>query len=381
MAKRKTTKAGATASKQAAGKTAAPTRKRTGATKREQRKKAGLPIATDGVLTATTVAEAERKLFELGRSQYASGKRVTSLVAYNAFDPIAACIAKRPSAFAERCVTALLVQGAARLVQRLKPFALVELPEAPAPAKSGKAAATPDVATPPATASELLAAAVKFVKLRRGSVKRVASSPEEKTFRHGFGLGTRMKEDDPAIVLKASRDLFTGVLGHQGTQAAALFTQSDLEKLKTYIEKLAGLDQVETQANHDDASTSVDELILRAGLLHFYKLFGAAANLVFEDDEKARVEALQLIPRREESRSSQQSGDSQQSGGGTAPPAGTGQPSSGGNAPPAGTAQPSSGGTAPPAGTAQPSSGGTAPPAGTAQPSSGGNAPPAGTTP
>jgi len=280
-------------------------RRHTGAAKRAAQRKLGRRVAAQRI-DLSTAAESAKAQYENGRAASAGGRksRVEPEVNIAAFPLVRAAWASHEAACSARGTTKMVVKGAELNLDRLS--VIVEV--------ASLSATTP-------RNEQLLAAAARVGKCR-DAIYRVLPGPQNAEGRAAFGFGEQVRADDPPTVLRGAQKLLAGKRSMPESRAARLLTADDEKQLKAIVKSIQSTNAQRTQSRKEGSTRSTEKEILNAALELFYDDFAASIGLALQDDDVARIQALELIPRRAERREA-----------GGAPPASSAAPASGAAAP------------------------------------------------
>lgn len=258
-------------------------RRSTGAGRRAQRRRMGQTTISDP--TKVRSAEEGRKVIEeQGRSAQAEGGRLRATAAANvaAIAPVKEVVESKAGAFKERGVSLMLVAAAALVAKDLEPLI--------------------DESALPGGADEKTVTAFNFVTTRRKAILRSAKGPKFVALRHKFGLGKAVNVESLPSIRIGAEALLAGKKASATSLAGRLITASDEKALAAFIKELKAKEAAFKKAKVAAKNELRERDILHAGLEWFLDQFGAAAEIVFENDQVERVKALELIPRREDRR-------------------------------------------------------------------------------
>jgi hypothetical protein len=259
-------------------------KRRTGAARRQARVKYGAPTELQDINGATP-EKAEKIQERNGRAKTATGHKERADAAANveASDEIFAICDAHQVALGERGTGKNAVGGAKRIAARLA--VAVEL-------------AALSVVGATVTASLDDAA---LVSKRRDAILRILPGHGNAAARAKFGLHVPMRNNLGSSVRTAAQALLAGMRAMPQSRAARLLGP-DERRLAALVKSLAGSAVASKKSRAASASRATERDVLNAALELFYDDFAANIGLVLEDDEVARVAALELIPRRPDQR-------------------------------------------------------------------------------
>jgi hypothetical protein len=299
-----------------AGQTQAKVKRRhTGQAKRSMQRRIG-PVTSMLPTDAPTAAKSAAAQEANARSRLANGhtQRATPEMNLEAFGPVHSVCTSNALALEERGLAKTAVQGAAQIHERLG--VLIEV------------AALSVVAV--ASASRLDDAA--FLSKRRDAILRVAPGIHNTAFRSKFGLNEPVRANLPATLKQAARMLLAGKKAMPESRAAKLITLNDEKRLRAIVQSIQATETAQKKAKQSGTARITERDILNCALEMFFDDFAASIGLVLENDEVARLQALELVPRRTERRAEDTQGAGSGAGGSTP---GAAQTSSGAESAPA----------------------------------------------
>jgi hypothetical protein len=282
--KSKNKQADQTSSQAGAEKTTNP-RKHTGAARRAARAQVGAVKAFQAIGVGTPAKSAAAQLAN-ARSQYATGRKERADAKANAeaFKAVKAYCVKYASELTARGLPAVAVHGAELNCDQLAIIVEVEALSA----------------TPIASTKTLDQAA--FVSKRRDGINRLAPGAPNAPFRAKFGLDEPIRVNQPSTVMVAAQRMLAGKKAMPESRAAQLITAEDEKHLRAIVKSIDS-DLVQTKKTRkSSAQRTTERNILNTATELFYDDFAATIGVVLEDDEVARIAALELVPRRAETR-------------------------------------------------------------------------------
>jgi len=268
----------------------ASTRKRTGASKRQQKQRLGAAKPPDeskirSIQGATAYWE------ERGRYELTTGLslRVGPDEDLAAFKAVWRAAHEHGRALAERHQAPMLVAGIEPIAARLGDIvSLAGVGEVPGVGQS--------------PVEIVVAAGARFASARRRAIGRIAKGGKNRSLRHAFGVSLPLHPTNVDEVRNACLRLLAGRAEHPGTLAARMITPGDVKKARAFVAQLENIKEEAGARKSSDAQMARERDVLHAALELFYDRFAAAADLAFEDDDGRRVALLSLVPRRKERR-------------------------------------------------------------------------------
>jgi len=258
-------------------------KKKTGASRRQTQKRVGKPLPLAAADT-TTPEKAESWLYAAGRTQLASGRtlRTSAEADTRAYPDIESACRAHAAALKERGVAPALVAGAGRICKRLE-----------AVQRSGR------TSEPASLAVQRTAA---WVATLRESLNRLLHGSRNAAARKSFGLSAPLHPIYPSNVLQACQGIIDGEPKARATEAAGLITAADIRELRAQMKVIRAEQEAAVKGRKVEASQTAERDILTAALELFYDKYAAAIGLVLAGEPVARLEALGVVPRREERR-------------------------------------------------------------------------------
>jgi hypothetical protein len=262
-------------------------KKNTGKAKKKGARRVG-PKGAWMPLEQATPAKSAQAMIANGRSAMASGRkaRVAPEVNVSAYKPIHALYLKYATLFDERGMPKVVLQGAEQVCDQLS--VSIEV----------------DALSPRSAAGSEWIDELGFVHKLRESIGRLHPGPsaESTAMRAKFGIHEPVRPGQPESLAAGAKALLLGKKSAPQSRAAKLMTSSDEKRLRAIVQAVPKAAAEQRKVRADSVSRTTQRDILNAALELFYDDFAATAGMVLGDDEVARVQALQLIPRRPEQR-------------------------------------------------------------------------------